>query len=667
MNKSRAILIAFMVALFFVVLTAKLFNIQLSEHTYYSQKAFRQQFDTLVVKAERGLILDRSGEVLVYTNDEVSLFADTRMLNSVERDTVASLFLRVFHKNKEHFLQLMNKRNGNVCLVKKTDREKALEIERRAIDGLFSEANFSRQYPYSGLAAHVLGYANRNMVGVAGIESEYNEYLTGEDGYRRIERDVQGRPVSLDSDNSKEPRSGQNVYLTINKTYQQILEEELFAGVQRMDAESGVGIIMDPNSGEILAMANLPTYDPQNYNVFNDLERKNISITDIYEPGSTMKSVSMAMLLNEKLVQANEVINTENGVYKIHGINIRDDHKYDRLNVREILEHSSNIGLTKIIERLDERKFYKYLRDFGFGMPTYVDLPGEVSGILRTPDKYSGVSKSFMSFGYEIAVTPLQMVTAYSALINGGKLYKPYVVKKITNEYDNTVNEVKPLVIRRVIDQEASNTIKKFMVGVVEQGTGQPAAIASVKTGGKTGTSKRLTGGAYSKGDYNASFCGFLPVDAPKLVCLIVIHSPKNGKYGSTVAAPVFQRTMERIVESNLEILPDNVIEEEGEFRIFERITTASNGSYREYANPEVRQKVDPKKIAKEVASRSTMPNLTDNSVREAVAIISELGLKSKVQGRGRVFYQSIPAGTKIQKGKTCEIKCRVNRKSRAN
>lgn len=664
MNKSRALLIAFFLVVFFLVLVGKLADIQISKHEYYSAKAFRQQIDTLHVKAERGLILDRFGETLVYTKDQFSFYADTRMLNDRKKDTLASVFSRTFGKDKEYFKKILASGNGNVCLWKKADRDKLLQLENITIDGLFYEADYSRIYPYAGLAAHVLGYVNRDLEGIAGIENEYDKFLTGTDGFKRIERDVIGRPVSVDDEQSLEPVAGQNVHLTINKTYQQILEEELYFGLEKSKGKSAVGIIMNPKNGEILAISNFPTYDPKNYSVFDDIDRKNISITDMYEPGSTMKSVTMAAILNEGLAKESEVINTENGVYKIKGAKITDDHKYEKLNVREILEHSSNIGMTKLADRLDSRKFYKYLRDFGFGMPTYVDLPGEVPGMLKTPDNYSGTSKSFMSFGYEIAVTPLQMVTAYSTLINGGLLYKPFIVNKITNEFNNTISEIKPVLIRKVIKPQISQQIKEFMVGVVEQGTGQEAGIERVNAGGKTGTSQRWTDEGYSKKEYNASFIGFLPADDPKIVCLIVVYSPQNGKYGGTVAAPIFKRAMQRIVESDIDILPNNVIKEEGEYKIFERFSFSSSGkNVQEYANPQKQNK--PLYEKEKVTSRSTMPNLRGYSVRDAVSVISELGLKSEVQGRGRVIYQSIPAGTMIQKGKTCEIKCRFDRKSK--
>ena len=662
MNKTRAKVVAFFLFIFFGMLVLKLFNIQVAQHSYYSVRADKQQFDTLFVKAERGSVLDRSGDALVYTNDQYSFFADTRMLNGRERDSVVKLFAATFNKDENYFRHLLDGKKGNVCLWKKADREKALELEKTTIDGIFYEADYSREYPYNGLAAHVLGYVNRNMVGISGIESEYNDILSGKDGYKRVERDVIGRTITVDDDESEMPVAGNNVQLTVDKTYQQILEEEMFRGLEATQAKSGVGIIMDPNTGEILALTNFPTYDPKNYNVFNDLERKNIAVTDIYEPGSTMKSIVMSILLNENLTNEDEVINTENGVYKIKGVQIKDDHKYPKLNVREIIEHSSNIGMSKLSERIDPRTFYRYLRDFGFGMPTYIDLPGEVPGILRTPDKYSATSKYFMSFGYEIAVTPIQLISAYSALVNGGNLYKPYIVKRISNEHGNVVQSFDPILIRRVIRKETSDEIKSFLTGVVEQGTGQEANISRVSIGGKTGTSQRWSGTEYMK-DYNASFVGFLPADNPKLVCLIVVYSPQKGKYGGTVAAPIFKNTVERIVESDLNVLPHTVTEENGQYRINQRsVFVGTNRHVNSYADPENNDKDNNSRRKENTTTRSTMPNLTGYSVREAVSVIAELGLKSKVQGRGRVVYQSIPIGTNIEKGNTCVIKCQFER-----
>ncbi|MCW8849079.1 MAG: penicillin-binding protein 2, partial [Melioribacteraceae bacterium] len=472
MINSRALIITLFVFAAFVSLVIQLFSVQIGSHKKYSARATKQQNKMYTIKAERGIIYDRNGEILAYTKDDVSLFADARMLkrNTKKRDKLANELAKVFNTKPSKYINLINRAKGNVCLEKKIPREKSLLLNSLVIDGFYKTEDYTRVYPYSNITSHILGYVDKECSGKAGIEKLYDEQLTGTDGQLYVENDAIGRSVSIDYDNSEMPIQGNSFYLTIDKVYQKILVNELKEGISQYKGKSAIGIIANPKTGEILALANVPDYDPNSFFKASDFERRNRALTDTYEPGSTLKSIVMAILLEENLVKEQNIVNTENGKYRIRGAWIRDTHKFEKLTVREVLEQSSNIGMVKLSDKIKERDFYKGLRDFGFGNLTSVDLLGETSGSLKKPNAFSGISKAFIAHGYEISVTPIQMIMAYSALINGGTLLQPYIFKKSINHKGEIEEEGESIKIRRVISEKTSERIKDIMIGAVENG-----------------------------------------------------------------------------------------------------------------------------------------------------------------------------------------------------
>ena len=349
------------------------------------------------------------------------------------------------------------------------------------------------------------------------------------------------------------------------------------------------------------------------------------------------------------------------GRYKISNANIIDVHKHAKLSVREILEQSSNVGITKLSERIDDRIFYKYLRDFGFGSSTSISLPSESAGFLKKPDFYSTLSKPFISFGYEISVTPLQMVAAFSALVNGGILYQPRIVNKIVDSNGKTIEQFSSTKIRNVISAQTSERIKNLLFGVVEHGTGKLARCENMLVGGKTGTSQKFIDGEYVK-DYNASFIGFFPADTPEVVGLILLSSPTTGKYGGVVAAPVYQRMVTRIVEEDIKVIPQKINiarEEESINKILEFVNANDEPTFLETAN--IGEIVPANNYANQFAGRITMPNLINRSLRDALAALNELGLQFDIEGSGKVVNQSIKPGTEIKNGDVCLLKCDTN------
>lgn len=660
----RALIITGFVIIAFLALAIKLYSIQVLNNEYYSLIAERQQNKPRVVKAERGIIKDRKGEVLSFTRDNISFYVDTRMMNDKKVDSIINIFSSAFGKEKKYYKDIIEKSFRNVCLEKKVPKDKALQLKKYVIEGLFYEEDYSRIYPYGSLASNVIGYVDQKLIGIDGVEKIYDDKLTGKDGYYVIEKDVVGRIISVNENSSRAPENGYNITLTINKTYQQILEEELAKGLQKYEGESASGILMDPNTGEILALSNFPNFDPANYEIFPNEVRRNRILTDTYEPGSTMKSISMSILFDQNLATTNEIIDTENGTFYYKSVKISDTHPFSRLSVKEILEQSSNVGMAKLSFRIPDDILYRYLRDFGFGNITSIDLPGETSGLLKKPNKFSALTKPFLSYGYEIGVTPIQMISAYCALINGGVLYQPYILKEITDSKGNVIKNSQPNKIRNVIEKSSSDLMRSLMVGVVENGTGKTVQLEDVVVGGKTGTAQQLVNNSYTNKRHNSSFIGFFPAENPKMIGMILVNAPKVGKFGGLVAAPIFREVSRRIIDADLSLVPNKKKIERNnsiadQFIAELKSAPASNG--KSYMN------ISPKKEDKYKArftfneSNKTMPNLINSSLRDAVFQMNELELEYKISGTGKVVSQSIEPGKTFLSGDTCFVKCEPN------
>ncbi len=667
MNNSRAIIITGILLIVLIVLVLKLFTIQITKHEYYTRIAETQQYKPQIVKAERGLIKDINGEVLSYTFSNVSFFVDKRMIknNNKKINQIAEEFAKVMNKSKNYYVNLIKTGTRIVCLESKIPMDKAILLKKFVTDGLTYQEDFSRVYPYGNSTSHILGYVDKKTgTGIEGIEKIYNQELSGTDGYLVYEKDVFGNTLSIDENTSKVPKSGNTINLTINKTFQKILEEELTKGLEKFGGESAVGIVMNPNTGEILGLANLPDFDPTNYNVAETGSRRNRAIIDPYEPGSTMKSISMAILFDQKLAKENEQIDTENGSYKYKGVTIYDSHKSGILSVSEVLEQSSNIGMAKLIERVDAETFYKYLRDFGFSNKTSVDLPSEAEGGVKLPKFFTGITKAFMSYGYELLVTPLQMATAFSALINGGVLYQPYITKSITDHKGNIIKEFHPGKIRNVISDATSKRIRELMVGVVEHGSGKAAILPNVLVGGKTGTAQRLVNNNYSSSSHNSSFIGFFPAEKPTVVVFVLVNSPTRGSYGGLVAAPIFQEVAKRMIESDVNIVKDKKpIQRDNKLmeQLIADLKNAPKSSKRSYLNVPEKEIIN---TNRRFAYTDTMPNLTNKSVRDAIAQLNTMKVPFKVNGIGKVVWQSIEPGVPLNPGIICTLKCEpVNKK----
>ena len=654
MNNSRALIVILFFIILFVALIMKLVDIQIvrgDELNYYAQK---QQTKLETIRPDRGLIYDRNNILLVHNRNDITFYLDLRMMPEEKKDYLAEKFASVFGKRKSHYRKLMKVSGKTIFLEKKASVEKAIFLNDLKISALFSVEEPTRVYQYGSLASHVLGYVNDTYAGANGVAKAFEEDLNGVMGSRIVERDAAGRIITISDEEITSAAPGDNLVLTIDKTYQTILEEELKKGLKHYRGESATGILMNPNTGEILAMANLSDYNPNYFWKFSDYQRKNRAVTDVYEPGSTVKAFSLAALLEEGKCSEGELVNVENGKYKIENTYIRDTHKNRYLTVTGILEESSNIGISKLIQRLDNDTYYKYLRGFGFGSNTSITLPGEVRGVLKKPNRWSKISKAFMSFGYEVSVTPLQLITAYCAVINGGTLYEPHILKHKTDKYGTVIFKNSPVAVRRVISKETSDRVRKMLGSVVENGTGNLARVESVQVGGKTGTTQKLVNGKYSKEKYTVSFVGFFPLKNPQLICLILVNSPKKEKFGGKVAAPIFKSIAERIVESD----PAKFRGGEDENETIENRFITSENIADDNPHAITMVGVQNTKVIHSNYGYDMMPDLRGSSIKDALISLNMLGLKYDIRGSGIVKTQSIKPGIKIKEDQVCRINC---------
>src|SRR5437588_777883 len=430
----------------------------------------------------------------------------------------------------------------------------ALRAKLRARDlrGIYFEHDATRIYPNGSMLCHVIGFTDFEHHGIQGVEASMEEYLHGQDGYRYAERNRVGQEIVPYRGQERAPRDGYQIHLTVDLNLQNILENEIDAAMDEYRPQKATIILMRPQTGEILAMANRPNFDLNLRSEAKPEEMKNRAIIDMMEPGSTFKIVAAAAALNEHKVRLDSTIFCENGLWNFGGAALHDHRAFSYLSVRDILIKSSNIGAAKLALTVGEHKFYEYIRRFGFGERTGVELPGEINGLLRPPQSWSKISITRIPMGHEIGVTPLQMTVAMATIANGGKLVMPRIVKSIRTSEGKTVSALSPVVLRQVISSETAKEIGDALRGVVsDNGTAAAAAVPGFTIAGKTGTAQKVDPkGGYEKGKYVVSFSGYLPADHPEFVGLVVLDGAHTNKpelnYGGLVAGPIFSRVAEQ-------------------------------------------------------------------------------------------------------------------------
>jgi len=541
--------ISFVFFLIFLIVLYKLINVQIINSAKYKIAARKQYEEKIKISPARGLIYDRNMNVLVSNTLQYSFAADPNMIQ--QPDSIANMFARVFNKDRNEYLTKLTNRNTSfIYLERKIPVEKLQGLDTADFQGLIVLKEPKRIYNYGRLAAQILGYTNVEGIGLSGIELSMESELAGKEGFVIMQRDGKGQYKPNMDTPKKEPVNGNNIVLTLDINVQKFAEEELERGVRETKSTGGKVVVTNVKTGEVLGMSSYPSFDPNSIQIADTAGFSNKVITDVYEPGSTFKLVTAAASLEEKIVDKSSLINTEGGSYTTaSGTTMKDEHGAASMTFQQAIEQSSNIGFMKISANLGGERFYKYARDFGFGISTGLELPGENRGVLKRPIDFSASSLQYMSIGYEVLINAMQISNAYSAIANNGMLMKSYIIKRETGLDGKTIFENSPVQIRQVISQNTSKTLAMLMTGVVETGTGKGAKIEGVKVAGKTGTAQRLVNGKYSSGSHTGSFVGFFPADNPQFQITVILDDPQGGQfYGGIVAAPIFKRIAERLI-----------------------------------------------------------------------------------------------------------------------
>lgn len=548
-SKNRAVILCTIIFFCFSVISMRLIVLMVFDHETLSNKAEQQYRRIKTLRPQRGIIWDRTMRQMAISVDALSLYAVPSRIDNV-KDLSSRLAPIIKIPAKKILRKILSRKDKDfIWLARKMDNEAVLRINELKREFEYKELGFitepKRYYPKGKIASHILGYTNIDDEGLDGVELKYNDFIKGKGKKVRLGRDARGYSLYKNIEGNVQ---GNSLMLTIDEGIQYIVERELENAVNIWKAEAAVAIMMNPKTGEILAMANRPTYDPNFAGRVKADVRRNRAITDIYEPGSTFKAILASAAIEEEVVALDEKFDVSKGFIKVPGGIIHDAHKHEVLFFGEVIQKSSNVGAVQIALKLGDERFYNYMKKFGFGMKTGIDLLGETRGILRRPRDWSGRSLASLSIGQEIGVTPLQLLRAYAAIANGGTLMKPYVVSAVISPTGEVIKSFSPKIERRVMSENNARIISDILKTVVKEGgTAQQAAIKGNLVAGKTGTAQMIDPetGRYSKKDFVSSFVGFVPADNPEIALIVVVFKPRGGKYGGVVAAPVFKNIIE--------------------------------------------------------------------------------------------------------------------------
>jgi len=543
----RYILLHLLLAGFGVILF-RLVSLQVLQAAELTARADRQHQKSVTMEGARGTVTDRHGKVFAMNVEVPSIFGVPTSLDSPAN--AARSLSPVLHIRREEIEKKLRQDRHFVWLARKVEPEQGRRLEQLSIDGIGMVMEGRRFYPKGPLLAHVLGFVGMDGVGLEGLERRYESQLHGEKRLTILQRDALGRTVFPKDLREQVPATGQALTLTIDEVIQYIAEKELEEAVDHARAKFGTIIVMEPRTGAVLAMAVSPRFDPNAVASLTADRWRNRALTDTYEPGSTMKVVVAAAALEERVMMPGSMLFGENGRMTIANTTIHDHEKLGWMTFAQMIQKSSNIGAAKTGMLVGDQRLYRYLQAFGFGQRTDIDLPGEVSGLLKAPREWGRRSLASISMGQEVGVTPLQMITAVSAIANDGVLMKPYVVAEVRDQKGQRMKEILPQVKRRVVSPATAHTLTTIMEGVVSSGTGTKAAIPGFRVAGKTGTAQKVDPrtGTYSSALSIGSFVGFVPADAPRLTIIVVIDEPQGEAWGGVVAAPVFRRVGEQVL-----------------------------------------------------------------------------------------------------------------------
>ena len=626
-----------------VLLGARAFYLQVLCADEWRERAAEQHRKIIKLTPQRGGIYDRNGEPLAISLEADSIYIDPAMYrqgmeqgesgatSTEHADKIATaLGLR-----RTDVLQKMRMDRRFVWLRRRVTQKQADAVAALQIPGVDSIKEHKRWYPNGRLAGQIVGFSGVDNYGLEGLERYYNSILAGGERYLVTRKDAMGRSFGTGRQVLK-GKQGRDLYLTIDKLIQHVAEREIKQAVQDSKARHGMVLVLEPNSADVLAMASYPDFDPNSFSKYSAARRRNRVVCDAYEPGSTFKVFTMAAALEEGVVKPDTPIDCERGAYRVGGKTIHDYKAMKVLPVRDVFKYSSNIGTAKIAAEVGKQRFYHYLHQFGFGTRTGLKFDGEAAGILRPASQWFPVDLAAISFGQGVTVTPLQLGRALCAVVNGGELLTPHLVKRIEDREHNQSIAMSPQVETRVISAETAAMLRNMMVRVTaDDGTGSRAQVPGFAVGGKTGTAQkvdRVTGG-YSPDKHVSSFAGFAPAQAPRLVVLVVLDEPEGEAYGGLLAAPVFAK----IVEQSLRYLhvPANPDKAGRKSKRWDRPTPHTHPAL----GPQLLQVGN---------TADTMPDFQGMSARQVLLAMERTGLNVSIQGRGRVVKQNPSPGDHV-------------------
>ncbi len=659
--RTRWLVVFGLAILWVVVVLLRLSYLQLYRYSDYLARAQRQQQRIVEVSPKRGVIYDRNGRELAMSVSVDSCFADPEEISDPEM--VANLLSRVLGTPVDELQEKLAESKTFVWIARKLPPETVSRIQGLNLKGIYFQKENQRFYPEKTLAAHVLGYVDVDEHGLGGIEYALDKEIRGRPGRLLAYADARRRWF----DRTQSPAdAGASVVLTLDENIQYIAEKELAGAIAQTQAKAGVIVVQDSNTGEPLAIANWPAFDANKPAASSDDSRMDRAVTAAYEPGSTFKLITLTGAIAEGITNPAEIIDCQSGSITVAGRLIHDWHPFGMLSVSQVLEHSSDVGAIKLALRLGAPKFYHYMRAFGFGQITGIELPGENRGLLRQLDHWTPSSIGSLAMGQEISVTPIQMVSAVSAIANGGMLYKPRVVREIRR--GNAAQMIAAPDPQRALDAVTAATLRQMMEGVVNEGTGKSAALNGYSVAGKTGTAQKIdpATGRYSKTQYVASFIGFTPVNTPAVTILVAIDSPIGAHHGGQVGGPIFRRVAEQVlaymaVPHDLPIIPeaqwaahhrDDTETSEGDSDFIPMQTQVVSEEPVPAATFQTSQT-----IAFAEGERVAVPDLAGQTVRGVTQECSKLGLTPVLVGSGIAVDQSPAAGTRVSRGSRVTVR----------
>ncbi len=658
--RSRTLIFAACLACAFVVLLARLTYLQIWKHDEYSRLAENQHAKTVPLRPKRGPILDRNGQPLAVSSRADTLYVTPAKVEDAPR--LAARLAPILGEPAREVLRKLTVTRKFAPVRRRLPPDVARAVRELRDPSLTLVEDSLRLYPNRELAAQLVGFEGAEGKGLAGMEQAWDAHLAGVEGRAVVERDALGREVTGAPIVLKPSVAGQGIVLTIDATIQYLAEKEVDVAWRRTRAKSAMAVAMDPRTGEILAMAIRPTYNPNAFGSATDDDRRARAVTDPFEPGSTFKVIMAASALEEGVIHPTDRIYGENGAITVANATIHDWKRYGWLTFTEVLQNSSNVGSIKVGLMLGKERYYKYITGFGFGAPTNLGLPGESRGQLRPPGQWSGLSLATMSIGQEISVTAVQMVAAFSAVANGGRLMQPQIIRAVLDGQGREVRSFEPIAVRQVISPDTARTLTEMMVNVVRNGTGHNAAIPGYDVAGKTGTAQKMDPATkrYSRAPGVLSFVGFVPADDPRLAMIVLLDEPKNEKWGSEAAAPIFsaigRETLRYLNVAPRDVSPVPIVRGEIASAAPEKPRPAAA------AVPALDASAAPAGVladsddAPPATVAAVMPGLAGLSLRQAMDALAPHGVRLEITGRGVVASQQPAPGAPLPAGTVCRL-----------